>query len=118
MLEKIMKSANEYANTQGKEATYEIGSNSDLILENSITGNLVWTIENFARNEHGFLTFPTKFDMIEPILNIKGKEKIIIRMSFNPEKIINMVEFGTSRLNNRIRAINTLKAARISRAVF
>ena len=43
MLEKIIKTANE----ADRELTFEIGSNSDLILENSITRNLVWTIENF-----------------------------------------------------------------------
>ena len=49
--------------------------------------------------------------MVDPILDIEGKEKVIVRMSVNPEKIINLVEFGTARLNNRIRAINKLKAA-------
>lgn len=32
-------------------------------------------------------------------------------MSMNPEEIINRVEFGTSRLNERIKAINKLKEA-------
>ncbi len=104
MLEKIIKEANK----SEKELTFEIGSNSDLILENEITNNLIWTIENFAKSEKGFLTFPTKFDMVDSILNIKGKEKIIIRMSVNPEEIINKIEFGTSRLSNRIDAINKL----------
>lgn len=108
MLEKITKTANASTN---KELTFEIGSNSDLILENTITGNLPWTIQNFAKSKHGFLTFPTKFDMIEPILGINGIEKIIIRMSVNPEEIINKIEFGTSRLNSRIRAINKLRDA-------
>lgn len=108
MIDKLIKTAN--ASTS-KELTFEIGSNSDLILENTITNNLVWTIQNFAKSTHGFITFPTKFDMIDPILNINGKEKVIVRMSINPEKVINMVEFGTSRLNNRIRAINRLKDA-------
>lgn len=108
MLQRMIKTANE---STSKELTFEIGSNSDLILENSITGNLPWTIQNFARSKHGFLTFPTKFDMIEPILSIDGKEKVIIRVSMNPEKLINLVEFGTARLNQRIRAINTLKDA-------
>lgn len=108
MLNKIIKTANE---SQNKELTFEIGSNSDLILENTITGNLPWTIQNFAKSKKGFLTFPTKFDMIEPILGINGIEKVIIRMSVNPEKIINKVELGTARLNSRIRAINKLKDA-------
>ena len=106
MLDKIIKVANQ----SEKELTFEIGSNSDLILENTITHNLEWTIENFNA-EKGYLTFPTKFDMVDPLLNLKNKEKVIVRMSINPEEIINRVEFGTSRLNERINAINKLKEA-------
>ena len=107
MLEKIIKTAQK----NEKELTFEIGSNSDLILENTITGNLVWTIENFANTEKGFLTLPTKFDMIDDILPLKHNGKIIIRMSVNPAEIINKVEFGTSRLKGRIEAINKLAEA-------
>ncbi len=108
MLSKIIKTAN--SSNAPKELTFEIGSNSDLILENTITGNLVWTIENFSKSNKGFLTFPTKFDMIDPLLNINnGREKIIIRVSVNPQQIITLAEFGTSNLNARIRTINKLK---------
>ena len=107
MLQKIIKKANE----SDKNLCFEIGSNSDLILENTITNNLAWTIKHFSKSEKGLLTFPTKFDMVDPILDIEGKEKIIVRMSVNPEEIINKVEFGTSRLNERIIAINKLAKA-------
>lgn len=107
MLEKIIK----VANASEKQLTFEIGSNSDLILENTITGNLEWTIENFAKTEKGFLTLPTKFDMVDGILPLQHNGKIIIRMSVNPEEIINKVEFGTSRLKGRIGAINKLAGA-------
>ena len=107
MLEKIIKTANK----SEKELTFEIGSNSDLILENTITNNLVWTIENFKDTNKGFLTFPTKFDMVDSILPLDHKGKVTIRMSVNPEEIINRVEFGTSRLQGRIEAINKLKEA-------
>ena len=107
MLEKIIKTSQK----SEKEITFEIGSNSDLILENTITGNLVWTIKNFADTEKGFLTLPTKFDMVDGILGLEHKGKIIIRMSVNPEEIINRVEFGTSRLKGRIEAINKLAEA-------
>ena len=107
MLEKIIKAAN----ASEKQLTFEIGSNSDLILENTITGNLEWTIENFAKTEKGFLTLPTKFDMVDGILPLQHNGKIIIRMSVNPEEIINKVEFGTSRLKGRIGAINKLAGA-------
>lgn len=91
-----------------KKLTFEIGSNSDLILENTITNNLTWTIENFAKEGNGFLTFPTKFDMVNSLLSLNHQGKTIIRMSVNPEEIIKKVEFGTSNLQNRIKAINNL----------
>jgi len=107
MLGKIIK----VASKSDKELTFEIGSNSDLILENTITGNLDWTIEEFSKTKKGYLTFPTKFDMVDSICNLNHNGKIIVRMSVNPEKIINEIEIGTSRLKDRINAINKLKLA-------
>lgn len=107
MLDKIIKTAEK----SDKDLIFEIGSNSDLILENTITGNLVWTIDNFKMSKKGKLTFPTKFDMVDPILDLDHQGKIIIRMSVNPEEVINKVEFGTSRLSRRIEAINKLVEA-------
>ncbi len=107
MLDKIIKTANKAE----KNLIFEIGSNSDLVLENTITKNLVWTIENFAKTDKGKLTFPTKFDMIDDLLPLNHNGKIVIRMSVNPEEIINKVEFGTSRLKQRVEAINKLQEA-------
>lgn len=104
MLEKIIKTSQK----SNKPLTFEIGSNSDLVLENTITNNLVWTIKNFAHEGHGFLTLPTKFDMVDSLLNLDHKRKVIIRMSVNPNKIIQEIELGTSSLDNRITAVNKL----------
>lgn len=106
MLEKIIKTAN----NSEKELTFEIGSNSDLVLENTITNNLVWTIENFNAKK-GKLTLPTKFSYVDDLLPLNHGGRIIIRMSVNPEYIINNVEFGTSRIKDRIEAINKLAEA-------
>ncbi len=65
----------------------------------------------FQNSPKGHLTFPTKFDMVDDILNIDHQGKVTVRMSVNPEEIINKVEFGTSRLKGRIEAINKLKEA-------
>ena len=107
MLEKIIK----VANKSEKKLTFEIGSNSDLVLENTITNNLPWTIEHFSNSSKGLLTFPTKFEMVDDILEINHKGKVIIRISINPDDIINQFEIGTSRLQGRINAINKLKSA-------
>ena len=107
MLDKIIRTSNK----SEKELTFEIGSNSDLILENTITNNLEWTIENFANNNYGYLTFPTKFDMVEPILPLNHNGKVIVRVSVNPKEFIKRIEIGTSPLEKRVEAINKLKEA-------
>ena len=94
--------------TSEKELTLEIGSNSDLVLENTITGNLKWTIEEFVKLNKGYLTFPTKFHMIDDILDVDHKGRIIVRMSVNPDYIISRVELLTSSLKERVEAINKL----------
>ncbi len=104
MMDKLVKTAR---NAQ-KDLVFEIGSNSDLVLENTITGNLEWTIEQFSKYEKSFLTFPTKFDMIEPLLPLNHRGRIIMRMSVNPEQIIKKIEFGTSPLNTRIQSLNRM----------
>ena len=104
MLDKIIKTAEK----DEKNLTFEIGSNSDLVLENTITNNLEWTIENFSKTIKGKLTFPTKFSYVDNLLNLTHNKKIIIRMSVNPQYIINNVEFGTSKLKDRVEAINKL----------
>ncbi|OQB16006.1 MAG: Spore photoproduct lyase [Firmicutes bacterium ADurb.Bin193] len=104
MLDKIIKTATK----SERPLTFEIGSNSDLVLENTITGNLKWTIENFNKTSNGFLTFPTKFDMVGPLLNLEHGGRVIFRMSVNPEFIIRKTEFGTSSLDARIKAVNNM----------
>ncbi|MDD3169365.1 MAG: spore photoproduct lyase, partial [Eubacteriales bacterium] len=91
-----------------RDLTFEIGSNSDLVLENTITGNLEWTIEAFAKKERGFLTFPTQFHTVEAILPLNHRGRVIARMSVNPQPVILQVEFGTSSLDDRITALNKM----------
>ncbi len=107
MLSKLIKTSNK----SSTDLTFEIGSNSDLILENVITDNLEWTVESFGKNEKGYITLPTKFDMVEPLLFLNHKGRTIIRMSLNPQEIIKKVEIGTSSLTNRIKALNSLREA-------
>ena len=107
MIDKLIATSNKSIT----ELTFEIGSNSDLVLENTITGNLEWSIDRFGRNGRGYITLPTKFDMVEPLLKVEHKGRTIIRMSINPQDTITKVEFGTSSLANRIKSINSLKEA-------
>jgi spore photoproduct lyase len=107
MMEKLIKTAG----SSEKDLVFEIGSNSDLVLENTITKNLEWTIEEFAKSKKGFLTFPTKFDMVESLLPLNHGGRIIFRMSVNPDEIIRKIEFGTSSLASRVKALNRMSDA-------
>ncbi len=104
MLNRLIKKSN----STEKACTFEIGSNSDLILENQITGSLSRTIEEFGKRGRGFITFPTKFCMVDDLLNLNHNGKVVFRMSVNPQMIINEVEIGTSSLVKRIEAINAM----------
>lgn len=104
MMDKLLKTAR----NSNRDLTFEIGSNSDLVLENTITGNLEWTIENFGEKGKGFLTFPTKFDCVEPLLALDHRGRTLFRMSVNPKEIISRVEFGTSALEGRLHALNLM----------
>ncbi|HWQ79666.1 MAG TPA: hypothetical protein VN381_12645 [Anaerovoracaceae bacterium] len=107
MMDKLIKTAG----GSDKDLVFEIGSNSDLVLENTITKNLEWTVETFGKSKKGFLTFPTKFDMVEPLLPLDHRGRIIMRMSVNPHEIIRRIEFGTSSLPSRINALNRMSDA-------
>lgn len=106
--EELLNRVIEFSRKSDKDLVFELGSNSDLVLENMITGNLEWTIEEFGKEEKGYITFPTKFSNVDSLLNLKHNGRTIVRISVNPQYIISNVEFKTSSLLDRIEAINKL----------
>ena len=104
MIEEVRKKAKKFADKK----VYEIGCNSDMVLENAITGNLKWAIEEFGKIDNAIATFATKFSMVDDLLNINHNCHTQMRISVNPEYIIRKVEIGTSSLKARINAANKL----------
>lgn len=92
----------------GEKKIYEIGSTSDMVLENTITGNLKWAIEQFGQLENATCTFATKFSMVDDLLDAKHNGNTQMRISVNPDYIIRKVEIGTSKLEDRIDAANKM----------
>jgi len=92
----------------GEHRVYELGSNSDMVLENTITGNLRWAIEEFGKLENATATFATKFDGVDDLLTANHNGHTQMRISINPQEIIRKVEFGTSSLKQRIVAANKM----------
>ena len=107
--EEILNNLIKISLQNSKNTVYEIGSNSDVILENLVTEDLKDNLNYFFSNsKNGIITFPTKFKYIDEILDIKFKSRLIPRVSLNPEEIITKYEFGTSSLSSRLDAINKL----------
>lgn len=106
--EDMIKAVQNKANRLGESKIYEIGSNSDLILENTITGNLKWVIEQFGQMDHATATFATKFSMVDDIIGADHRGKTQIRISVNPHEVVKKIEIGTSSLAERIDAANRL----------
>ncbi|MCI8332358.1 MAG: spore photoproduct lyase [Clostridiales bacterium] len=90
------------------QTIFDIGRDSDLIIENTITGNLAWTIRQFCAQPKGRLCFSTRFCQIEPLLSLPHQGRVIPQMNINPDEIIWRTEFGTSHLAERIQAVNRL----------
>ncbi len=107
MLNQVKRNASKQTGTK----VYEIGSNSDLVLENQITGNLSWAIEEFAHIKHARCTFATKFADVDRLLNLDHNGQTQIRMSINPPEMIRRVEIGTSPLKDRLEAANKMYRA-------
>lgn len=109
--DEIMKKIKKMVEKTGEPKVYELGSNSDMLLENTITGNLRWAIEEFGLMENATATFATKFDYVDDLLDAKHNGHTQMRISVNPQKIISNVEFGTSSLEKRIIAANKMYQA-------
>jgi spore photoproduct lyase len=107
MINMIRKKANQL----NDNTIFELGSNSDMVLENTITGNLNWAIEEFAGIKKATATLATKFSMVDDLLNLDHNGHTQIRISVNPNYLIKKVEIGTSSLMERIEAANKLFTA-------
>lgn len=109
--EQMMQAIKRKINKIGEHKVYELGSNSDMVLENVITGNLRWAVEEFGKLDNATATFATKFNMVDDLLDAKHNGNTQIRISVNPHEIIKKVEIGTSSLDERIKAANKMYRA-------
>jgi len=106
--DEMIKRVKKNIKKEGEHRVYELGCNSDMILENTITGNLRWAIEEFGKLENATATFATKFDAVEDLLTANHNGHTQMRISINPQEVIKRVEFGTSGLRERIVAANKM----------
>ncbi|MCX7746722.1 MAG: radical SAM protein [Clostridia bacterium] len=106
--EEMMEEVRKKSKRLGVNKVYEIGCNSDMVLENAITGNLKWAIEEFAKIQWARCTFATKFSEVDDLVQIEHGGHTQMRISVNPPDTIKKAEIGTASLEDRIQAANKL----------
>jgi DNA repair photolyase len=84
--------------------TYDIGCNSDISVDASISDNVKVAIEFFRNHPKAFATFATKF--VNPdLLTYDPQRKTRIRFSLMPPRVSKLVDVRTDPVEKRIRAI-------------
>lgn len=114
-IEQILKYLKGHAGRQGikfeadqidsRYWTYEIGENGDCSVDAAIADNIRDIIELFRGLPNAKATFATKF-VNRDLLNYDPQEKTRIRFSLMPQKVSKVVDVRTSRISDRIDAVN------------
>lgn len=91
-----------------KVTSFEASCYTDPLSLEHLTGSLSETIRFFGTRPSSHLRFVTKFDAVEPLLNIDHNENTRCRISLNAEIISRRLEGGTSTIAARIKALRKL----------
>lgn len=114
-IDKIIQKVSDHSNSIGPklESTiadptqwiYDFGGSSDLSVDDLICDNVKDLITAFKSIEHSKLTFSTKYVNYN-LLNYDPQHKTRIRFSLMPQKIATIIDVRTSKIVDRIMAIN------------
>jgi spore photoproduct lyase len=88
--------------------TFEASCYTDPLSLEHLTGGLQETISFFSRLENTQLRFVTKFDSVEPLLNLEHHNNTRCRVSLNAHSIGRKLESGTPGVEARIKALRSL----------
>ena len=94
--------------SKNRDCRFEVGEFSDLVAEDRITGNLAWSIKEFARGERGFMKFATSFSPPSEIYHVDHRCRTIIGVKVNPDTVIRLNEPLADPLGARIHGVNKL----------
>lgn len=96
----------------GKTVSFEASCYTDPLSLEHLTGGLAKTIRFFGELPGAHLRFVTKFASVGPLLDLPHHNHTRARISLNAFTIASRFEGGVSSLQQRIRALGELSAAR------
>jgi spore photoproduct lyase len=96
----------------GRVTSFEASCYTDPLSIEHLTGSLSETVKFFGTQPEAHLRFVTKFDSVEPLLEVDHNAHTRARLSLNAEPISRRMEGGTSTVANRIAALRKLALPR------
>lgn len=110
-IDEIFDSVKEHIKKNNGLTTFEVASAGDPLAIEHLTGSLAKTIEFFGTLENAKLRVVTKFDYVDPLLQLKHNGKTRFRFSINSRYVIDNFEHTTANLDDRIEAASKIASA-------
>ncbi len=92
--------------------TFEASCYTDPLSLEHLTGSLVETIRWFGTREHAYLRYTTKFDAVEPLLDLPHNGHTRCRASVNADPVARKLEGGVPPVAARLSALRRLALPR------
>lgn len=91
-----------------KITSFEASCYTDPLSIEHLTGSLAETIKFFGKRPDSLLRFVTKFDSVDPLLNLEHNNRTRWRISLNASPVSKTMEGGTASTSARINALKKL----------
>lgn len=106
-LEAILKNTAKFE-TAGSVSSFEASCYTDPLSIEHLTGGLAKTIEHFGKRSNAHLRWVTKYDNVEPLLNLAHAGNTRCRISLNVDTVARKLEGGTASIAQRLQALRRL----------
>ena len=110
-LDAILENNANYIQPVPQATTFEASCYTDPLGLEHLTGSLSRTIEWFGKQPDAQLRWVSKYDQVEPLLNLPHNGRTRSRISLNADWVTKRLEGGTADLTARIHALKRLAAA-------
>ncbi|HEY9881722.1 MAG TPA: radical SAM protein [Leptolyngbyaceae cyanobacterium] len=96
----------------GQATSFEVSCYTDPLGIEHLTGGLAECIRYFGTREEGYLRWVSKFDAVEPLLDLPHHGHTRCRISVNAAPVSTKLEGGTASVPNRLQALRRLALPR------
>jgi spore photoproduct lyase len=95
-----------------KITSFEASCYTDPLSIEHLTGSLAETIQFFGKQQDKHLRFVTKFDSVDPLLDVDHNGNSRWRISLNAHSVSRRLEGGTASISARVKALRKLALPR------